>query len=249
MKPDAGDAAALRESTERLAALSKRATRAATSSALGATRKAVGAAPAIVIRAASILEEEIAITLGAVKRIEQRFIDVEAIRKQSPDAVMSKFRRDAHDAVDIILDVLTAAAQTVGTQAGRFVNVTAGATTPSTESANGAAAGVHVPALRVPGKVKAGETGAVAMSLENPSDAGTSRFTLHASDLVSASGEHIESRSIAFSPSSLSVGPRQAGRVEVSIAVPAGTPAGTYEGLVRATQMEELRAMLTIVVE
>src|SRR5690606_21997407 len=125
----------------RLANLSKRATRAATASALGASRSVVGAAPAVVIKAASILEEEIAVTLGAVKRIEQRFLDVDAIRQQSPDAVMSKFRRDAHDAVDIILDVLTAAAQTVGAQAGKFVNVTAGATMPDAARSDGTTAG------------------------------------------------------------------------------------------------------------
>lgn len=248
MKAATRDAAALRESAERIANLSKRATRAATASALGASRSAVAAAPAVVIKAASILEEEIAITLGAVKRIEQRFIDVDAMRKQSPDAVMSRFRRDAHDAVDIILDVLTAAAQTVGTQAGRFVNVTAGATAPAAEQSDGVVAGVQVPALRVPGTVKAGTAGAVVMALENPSDVGTSSFTLHASDLVSASGTRIDSQQVAFAPASLSVGPRQAGRVEVSVAVPPGTPAGTYEGLVRATQMENLRAMLSVVV-
>lgn len=248
MKRGKEEDVARRDSAERLADLSKRATRAATASALGASRRAVGAAPAIVIKAATILEEEIAIGLGAVKRIEQRFIDVDAIRRQSPDAVMSKFRRDAHDAVDIILDVLTAAAQTVGTQAGRFVNVTAGATTPAAAPSNGTLALVHVPALRVPGRVKAGTAGEVAMSLENPSDIGTATFTLHASDLVSAAGTRIQADRVAFSPASLSVGARQAGRVGVTVTVPAGTPSGTYEGLVRATQLENLRAMLTVVV-
>lgn len=248
MKAASRDAAAFRESAERLAGLSKRATRAASATALGASRSAMAAAPAVVVKAATILEEEIAITLGAVKRIEQRFIDVDAMRKHAPDAVMAKFRRDAHDAVDIILDVLTAAAQTVGAQAGKFVNVTAGASAPSAGQYDGAPAGLQVPALRIPGTVTAGRAGVVAMALENPSDVGTASFTLHASDLVSASGTRIESQHVVFTPASLSVGPRQAGRVEVSVAVPPGTPAGTYEGLVRATQMENLRAMLAVVV-
>lgn len=249
MSDQTGKQAAAPDPAERLADLSKRATRAATASALGASRRAVGAAPAVVIRAATILEEEIAIGLGAVKRIEQRFLDVDAIRKQDPDAVMSKFRRDAHDAIDIILDVLTAAAQTVGAQAGRFVNVTAGATGTPTAGKNGTPGGIQVPALRVPGKVAPGASGDVAMSLENPSDAQTASFSLHASDLVSASGDRIGATQVAFSPPNLSVGPRQAGRVDVKIQVPAGTPSGTYEGLVRATRMENLRAMLTVVVE
>lgn len=238
--------AALRDSAEHLTESSKRAAKAATASALGASRKVVAAAPAVVIKAVTILEEELASGLGVVRRIEQRFLDVDTIRQQGPDAVMSKFRRDGHEAVDIILDVLTAAAQTVEAQAGRFINVTAGATKSETDDDD--ALGMRVPALRVPGRVLAGRAGEVAMSLENASDMGTSGFTLHSSDLVGASGARIPSSSIAFSPDTLSVGPKQAGRVTVKVHVPDGTPAGTYEGLVRATQLESLRAMLIVVV-
>lgn len=234
------------DAAKRLSDLSKKATRTATASAADLSRRAAIAAPAVVIKAASILEEEVAMGLGAVKRIEQRFLDVEALRKENPDDVMSRFRRDAHDAVDIILDVLTAAAQTVGTQAGRFVNVTAGAKPAARQPHDGA--GLQLPALRIPGRVAAGANGAVAMSLENPSDVGTADFTLHASDLVSAGGARITAGQITFAPSHLSVGPKGAGRVDVTVAVPAGTAAGTYEGLVRATQLEGLRALLTVVV-
>ena len=236
------------ESAEPRAAPSKSAARSAAETVLRASRNNLGAAPAVVMKAASILEEEIAMGLGAVKRLEQRFVDVDAIRKQGPDAVMSRFRHDAHDAVDIILDVLTAAAQTVAAQGVRFMNVTAGAAVPNADNET-APAGVHLPALRVPGKVSAGGTVQVAMLLENPSDAATAVFTLHASDLVSASGGHISSRQVGFSPPSLSVGPRQTGRVDVSVSVPGNTPVGTYEGLVRASQIENLRAILSVVVD
>jgi hypothetical protein len=164
---------------------------------------AVAAAPTVVVKAATILEEEVAMGLRAVQRIEQRFLDVDALRAQDSDAVMSKFRRDAHDAVDIILDVLTAAAQSVGAQAGRLVNVTAGAT-PLRKGALG----------RHP--VPASAFGAlprlyrrIAMSPENPGDAGTITFMLQASDLVGVR-DTFRRRSVTFNPATLEALVRQA---------------------------------------
>jgi hypothetical protein len=212
----------------------------------GASRRVVAATPAIVIKAASILEEELASGLRAAKHIERRFLNVDALRTQDPDAVMLKFRRDAHDAVDIILDILTAATQTVSAQAGRFINVTAGAGAAKPD--DGLAPDVSVPALRVPGTIAAGSSGEVSVLLENTSEVRTSNFTLHCSDLLSATGAKIAAESVSFSPETLSVEPKTSGRVALYVNVPAGTPAGKYEGFVRATQLESLRALLSVVV-
>ncbi|MBV6522806.1 MAG: hypothetical protein MNPFHGCM_02956 [Gemmatimonadaceae bacterium] len=225
---------------------------AATDAAVGASRRAFRATPLIVQKAASILEEEVATGIGAAKRIEQRFLDVAALRAQPPDAVMSRFRRDAHEAVDIILDIVTAAATTVGERAGRIVNVTAGHTTsprPARSSAGPGEAGesgLRIATVRIPGKVKPGAIGELLMSLENESDRATAEFTLHSAELVSASGARIPADHVSFEPRTLSVGPRSAGQVTVSVRVPAKADAGVYEGLVRATEMDALRALLTI---
>lgn len=234
------------EPREPLSEASKRAAKAATEAAVGTSRRFVAATPGVVVKAARILEDELALGLGAVRRIEQRFLDVDKLRAESPDAVMSRFRRDGHEAVDIILDVLTAAAQTVEAQAGRFVNVTAGARTSDEAADEGA--GLQVTAVRVPGRVAAGESGEVELSLDNASDVATTGFTLYSSDLLGASGAKIPSSSVVFSPQTLSVGPKQAGRVAVRVTVPSGTPTGAYEGLVRATKLQGLRAMLIVVV-
>lgn len=231
---------------ERVANGARRAANDAVASVASLSRRMAGAAPAIVIKAATILEEELASGLGAARRIEQRFLDVEALRGQNADAVMSKFRRDAHEAVDIILDILTAATQTVGAQTGKFINVTAGAA--KQRDVGSVAPDVRVAALRVPGHVAAGAAAEVSMALENASDVAIASFKLHSSDLVSASGARISASHVSFTPGTLSVGPKQSGRVTVRVEVPARTPAGNYEGLVRATQLESLRAMLTVVV-
>lgn len=229
---------------------SRRAVNAATDAALRASRRATQVTPIIVRKAASILEEEVAMGIGAAKRIEQRFLDVNALRAQPPDAVMSRFRKDAHEAVDIILDIVTAAVVTVGDRAGRFVNVTASRTSsalagshrpwPSDET------GMRLSSVRIPRRVAPGAVGELKISLENESDERTAQFTLHAAELVSASGSRIPGEQVTFAPATLSVGPRSAGDVAVSVKVPEGTPHGVYEGLVRATQLDTLRALLSI---
>ena len=234
----------------RAAEATGRAATAAATAALDASRRAVQASPTIVLRAASIIEEEVAMGIGAVKRIEQRFLDVDALRSQHPDHVMSRFRRDAHEAVDIILDIVTAAASTVGQQAGRMVNVTAShmGRDGAPNGGDGArqSSGARLTTVRVPGTIAPGERGEVSVSLENASESATAEFTLHCSELVSAGGDRIPSGNVSFSPATLSVPPRESGLVKVSVAVPSSVRPGMYEGLLRATYLDGMRAMLAV---
>jgi hypothetical protein len=229
--------------------ISRNSLNAATDAAMRASRRAIGVTPIIVQKAASILEEEVALGIGAAKRIEQRFLDVAALRAQPADAVMSRFRCDAHEAVDIILDIVTAAATTLGDRAGRFINVTAGHATSTTSSRQPSApeeSGMRLATVRIKGKVKPGGVGELTMSLENESDQTTAEFTLHAAELVSASGARIPSDHVSFVPATLSVGPRSSGQVGVKVKIPVKAPPGVYEGLIRATQLDALRALLSI---
>jgi len=234
------------------ARLSRDAVKAATDAAMGASRRAVRVAPIIVQKAASILEEEVAMGIGAAKRIEQRFLDVAALRAQPPDAVMSRFRRDAHEAVDIILDIVTAAATTIGERAGHFINITAGGSPSTPEHVPDSTPedpGVRLPKIRFVGRVKAGAAAELAISLDNESGQGTTEFSLHVSELVSASGDRIAAAAVTFTPAKLSIEPRSSGKMVVRVRVPEGTPPGLYEGLVRATQLDAIRALLSIEIE
>ena len=240
---------------QRATAATKRAAGAAATAAMDASRRAIEATPTIVLKAAAIIEEEVAMGIGAAKRIEQRFLDVEALRSQNPDHVMSKFRKDAHDAVDIILDIVTAAATTVSDRAGKMVNVTASRLTttsggPFTATRGTAsqadATATRMATVRMPGTVSPGAHAELMMSLENESDSATAQFTLHSSELVSASGARIPSSAVVFEPATLAVGPRAAGNVVVRVRVPSDAKPGCYEGLLRATQLNGLRAMLSV---
>ena len=57
-------------------------------------------------KAASILEKEMAAGIVAAHSLEKRLVDVDGIRNRSPDDLMQRFRRDAHEVVDLVIDVL-----------------------------------------------------------------------------------------------------------------------------------------------
>ena len=199
----------------------------------------------IVHQAASILEEELAAGIVAAREVEKRFIDVQKVRGANAEEVMQRFRRDAHDVVDILIDMVTVATNAVGGLTQRVVTVGAarraeGGSTP---------ASFGTPSLGVPHKVKAGQSIEVPLSLENSGDTPTEALEFHSSDLVSCTGARIVAGQVSFVPRSLVIAARQAEVVKVTVAVPADTPPGTYAGLLQASKLEQLRAVVTVQIE
>lgn len=70
------------------------------------TEKLAKSAPRIIQEAASILEEEVAAGIVAAKKIEKRYINVVKIRIEKPNQVLKRFRKDAHEVVDILVDMI-----------------------------------------------------------------------------------------------------------------------------------------------
>ena len=192
----------------------------------------------IVHQAASILEEEIAAGVIAAKRVEGHFLNVEKLRSGDPDEVMHRFRRDAHEVLDILIDVANAATSSLGGLAQRVVTVrswSAQKTKPET-------AGIAT--LFMP--IKAGASNEVAMSVENDGDTPIVEFSFHSTDFVDARGNRVLAKQITFSPGSLTLAPRTTEKVMVRASVPVGTAAGTYSGLLQASRLEDLRAILLL---
>jgi hypothetical protein len=198
----------------------------------------------VVTQAASILEEELAAGIVAAQAVEGRFVDVERIRSADSEAVLQRLRRDAHDVVDIIIDLVDVAVSSTGSLGRRAVSLGAPA------EGNGApvseARGPRVPALVVADPVPAGTDARTTLAVENNSEHSTSEFSFACSDLVSARGRRIPADAVSFSPQTVSVGADDTAKVTVTVAVPAGTPAGFYSGLVQAGGLEQVRAVLTL---
>jgi predicted phage tail protein len=201
-----------------------------------------GTTSRIVNRAASILEEELAAGIGVTQNIEQRFVDVDKLRSAESQEVIQRFRKDAHDVVDILLDLMNVATNTLGNLSERAVSIgISQPRQPEKKQSDGS-----VPALVVPATAKPGEVVEIPMALENASDKPTEAFFFHSSDLVNITGERIGAQQIAFSPEQLVIEPRTTTTVKVMVRVPEDVTPGIYSGLLQATRMDQLRAVLSI---
>ena len=198
----------------------------------------------VVAQAASILEEELAAGIVAARQVEGRFVDVERIRAADEDAVLQRFRRDAHDLVDIVIDLVDVAVTSTGSLGRRAVSLGV----PG--EGNGAPVrderGPRVPALVVPDPVSPGADARTTLAVENNSDKPTAEFTFACSDLVSAGGRRIPAEAVSFSPELVAVAADDTAKVVVTVAVPASTKPGYYSGLVQAGGLEQVRAVLSL---
>ena len=202
----------------------------------------------IVEQAASILEEEIAAGIVAAKRVEERFVDVGKVRGKDPKEVMQRFRHDAHEVLDILVDMVNIATNSLGDLTQRVITISEGQSTAQGRKKQTAASG-GVPALNVEQPVKAGQAVEIPLTLENGSDSPTEEFGFYSSDLLNPTGEVISAGNISFQPKAVTIGSHGSAPVTVVISIPEGASPGVYSGLVQATKLELLRAVLTVRVE
>jgi hypothetical protein len=194
----------------------------------------------VVKQAASILEEEIAAGILAARQIEDKFIDTAELRSGKPDEVLQRFRRDAHEVVDIVLDVVSATARNATNMAQRVISIRSSQrNTPETASTS---------VLSMPEPVEPGQTGEVSLVIENDGDGTTEPFELRCTDLISGSGLRIGSGAVSFDPKVITVGSHQTQRVLVRVAPPVGIAPGVYSGLIQSSRPDQLRAVLSVTV-
>ena len=60
----------------------------------------------VVQQAASILEAELSTGIKMAHQTENKFPQVERFRTEPPDEIIQRFRRDAHEVIDIFIDVV-----------------------------------------------------------------------------------------------------------------------------------------------
>jgi hypothetical protein len=222
---------------------------------------AAASAARLVQRAGVILEEELSSGLDALDRLEQRYVDVDRVRDPETFVLLSRFRSDAHQIVDLLIDVVGASLDGVGklTEQGITIGVPLGRVTGpisgivggngagSGRSVNGGATG-HAAVLESASPVAAGETARVSMAVTNQSSEETERFAVVASDLVSDGGVRIAGDRITIEPGEVTLAPGASERVSIVVAVPLDASPGRYAGLVQATQLDHVRAVLVITV-
>ena len=198
----------------------------------------------VVEQAASILEEEIAAGIVAARKVEDKFIDTKEIRSEDKQALFSRFRVDAHDVVDIVMDIVSVAAK-YGVKFTKRVITIAGPLSESEEDEFQS----EIPKLKMPQPLKPGSSTEVPMILENRSEETTDVFSMFSTDLISNQGKRIGATNIRFNPQTIKIGPLKKEEVMIKVTIPKNASTGNYSGLVQATNMDQLRAILILNVE
>ena len=224
---------------------------------------AAGSTVRIVQKAVSVLEEELAAGINTTRKLEQKMVDVDKLRSADPQEVIQRFRRDAHDVVDILLDLVNVATNSLDQLTQRVIRIgisevrsggassspTGGGASSSAGGSGGSSAGGGIPSLAVSTPVKPGGAVEIPMTLENESSKPTDVFYLLSSDLVNPNGDRISAGQVSFVPEKMIIEPQKSAVITVTVRVPDSTPPGTYSGLLQATKLEQLRAVLSIQIE
>jgi hypothetical protein len=135
--------------------------------------------------------------------------------------------------------------------ASRPPNLTAGAPAVPEQAPSSDASCMVVepaPVLAPSGPVAPGATAQISASLVNE-DEQPAQIVFFSTGLIGEDGACIAAERISFQPCELMLSPGKTGEVWVRVAIPAQTRCGVYSGLIRASKLDYLHAVLVLQVE
>jgi hypothetical protein len=236
--------------------------------------KVIDDAQHLLKKAVNVLEEEIAAGILAAKNIEKKVLNVDEVRDTNPEELMSRIRRDTHDAVDILLDAFSALTSHFGLLAETLKTKTAPVGQNKDNGANGngakdsAANGnaardngagptngtqqkttPDTPVVRTEKPAKPGTTIEVPIVLSNDSKDQSIMVALNRSELIGPGGNKIPAKFIKLVPRSFTMEPLQKKEVVIKINIPDTCKEGIYSSLVRDENNPDIRVILTVDIE
>ena len=205
--------------------------------------KMINNAQRILSSAVNVLEEEIAAGILAAKKIEKKVIDVEDVRS-NPEELMSRIRRDTHEAIDIFLDALTAITNHLGILSGSIKKETG--TTSSTEQQAKPGTENALPVIVTEAPVKAGETGMLHLAITNDSIKDQMTVALMKPDFAGAQMQKILARHVQLNPAVLNLKPTEQKEIIIKIKVPKTCKPGHYCALLMDANNAGIRTVVGI---
>lgn len=195
----------------------------------------------IVQQAAGILNEEIAARILAAQQAGQRFVGRGAMRSADAEQLALRFRQEAHQMVDIVLDLLTLAAKSIGQlpqlrEPSRHVDHGSGIQRPD---------GAGVPVLVAPRPVRAGDVVEIPVTSAGDDRGGPGGASFSSTDLVGSFGQRIPAAYVRFVPTRQNAAAQESASATISVTVPHDVPPGVYSGLIQA-DLPALRAVLVV---
>ncbi|MGZ8538413.1 MAG: COG1470 family protein [Flavisolibacter sp.] len=206
----------------------------------------IGSASNIVMKAASILEVEIARGIVAAKQVEEKYSNVPKIRSgeitsnRQFDDLFVRFRKDAHDILDLIVDFAAIAAQGANRVTSQFIRIGSSRTSTTNSSHQ------QVPLIQVPGELKAGEQTSFPVTLENDNANESKTIIFVNSPLTDSPGNQLPATALTFNPNPLTLQPSSTGNVTVTLSIPAEAKPGNYNCFIQAHNSESLKATLMV---
>jgi hypothetical protein len=104
------------------------------------------------------------------------------------------------------------------------------------------------PVLSPAAPVAPGGTAQISISLVNE-DEQPAQIVFLSTGLIGEDGERIPAERVSFQPRELVLSPGNTGEVIVHVVIPAQTRCGVYSGLIRASRLDYLHAVLVVLVE
>lgn len=193
----------------------------------------------IVEKAALILEEELAAGVLAPGKLPRRPALGEALTV-TRSAGADRVRQDLDRFFDACREVLALATNSAAPRTAAGASAHAVSSVIATET---------VVVLRIGRAVRAGETVEIAVRLRQDAPDVSEVRGLSCTDLVAGAGHSVPARCITPRPAALRLPPHGTADLTVRVDVPAETQPGSYAGLLQATNLDYLRAILTIQVE
>ena len=190
--------------------------------------KMMNNAQRILSSAVNVLEEEIAAGILAAKKLEKKVIDVDEVRS-NPEELMSRIRRDTHEAVDIFLDALTAITHQLGILSNGIQKETA--TASSTNPPSKTSSDHSIPIVVSESPTVPGKTAEVHLTLSNDHSEDSIKVVLIKTDLVGGLAHKILARHIQLVPPLLTLKPGEEKAIVIKIKVPKSCFPGHYCGL------------------
>ncbi len=204
--------------------------------------KVLNSAQQILSTAVDVLEEEIAAGILAAKKLEKKVINVDEIRG-NPDELMSRIRRDTHEAIDIFLDALTTLTNHISSLSG-VVNKEKQTKAPGSDP-KPADKKESIPIIQNSGFAKAGSTVELSLSLSNDSKEPIKIVIQHPT-LLGPKNLKILASHISIRPATLTLKPGVSRETILKIKIPRTCKPGTYSGLLCDTTNAYLCTVVNI---
>jgi hypothetical protein len=196
-------------------------------------------ASSVLKMAVDILEEEIASGILAAKKMEKKVFNLDEKKAEEPSELMSRIRRDVHEAVDLMMDSMTVLVDYFGVLNEKVVRNENG----HNNEGNGQSS---APVIKNDTPTSAGDKIDLTFQLTNDSADESKSVQLKKPELVNISGEKINPRNIRFSAPKFSLNPYASRRVTMGVSLPKSTRSGSYTGLIQDMNNPEIHVLVII---